>query len=313
MSDLEFSEIMTPAGSMDIDPDELAADRELEMMVSIIVPIFFSLIAITGFVGNFLVVLTVMCNVQMRNTTNLLILNLSCADLLFIFFCIPSTAVDYTLNRWPLNETCCKVAQYLVVVTAYISIYTLVLMSMDRFLAVCYPVSRIRNERNTIISICVLWIVVLVINLPAFYAHGLQGFEEGGRNLSMCNFIKNDFISHSTFHISMLVSSYLLPLILISGLYLFMLMRLWRSNLTQSKESRRGKRRVTRLVLVVVACFALLWLPIQTILLLKSFKIYKSETHLTIALQISAHCLAYTSCCINPLLYGMSSILTVAI
>lgn len=178
---------------------------------------------------------------------------------------------------------------------------------MDRFLAVCYPVSRIRNERNTLFSIAALWIGVLIINLPLFYAHGLHEYTDQERNLTSCTFIDNEYLSWSTFHISMFASSYLLPLALISGLYLFMLIRLWKSNLTQSKESRRGKRRVTRLVIVVVACFATLWLPIQTILLLKSLHLYQSNTHLTIALQISAHILAYTSSCINPLLYAFLS------
>lgn len=308
MSDLVFMEIVL-TNSSEVDPDELDAEMQLERTISIVVPIFFSLIAIIGFVGNLLTVITVSCNTQMRNTTNILIFNLSLADLLFICFCIPFTAVDYSVGKWPFGLFWCKGVQYLIIVTAYISIYTLVLMSLDRFLAVCYPVSRVRNERNTITSICVLWITVLIINLPTFHVHGLQDFVDTNRNLTStsCMFIENKMLSWKMFHIYMFASSYLMPLVLISGLYLFMLIRLWKGNLTQSKESRRGKRRVTRLVIIVVACFAVLWLPIQAILLLKSFHLFVSNTHLTIALQISAHILAYTSSCINPLLYAFLS------
>lgn len=294
-----------------VSPEELEAERQLELTISIIVPIFFSLIGITGFVGNLLVVITVVCNQQMRNTTNLLIFNLSFADLLFVCFCIPFTAVDYSFGQWPFGESWCKMVQYLISVTAYISIYTLVLMSLDRFMAVCYPVSRVRNERNALISIVILWAVVLIINVPTYLAHGLHEYSDldHTRNFTSCMFLEEDnaLLTWSTFHIVMFASSYLLPLILISGLYLVMLMRLWKSNLTQSEESKRGKRRVTRLVLIVVACFAILWLPIQTILLLKSLKLFQAQNHLTIALQISAHILAYTSSCINPLLYAFLS------
>lgn len=66
-------------------------DESLAKIVSIVVPILFSLIGIIGFIGNILVIITVLCNQQMRNTTNLLILNLSLADLLFVCFCIPGT------------------------------------------------------------------------------------------------------------------------------------------------------------------------------------------------------------------------------
>ena len=39
----------------------------------------------------------VMANPQMKNTTNLLILNLAVADLLFVLVCVPFTASDYVL------------------------------------------------------------------------------------------------------------------------------------------------------------------------------------------------------------------------
>lgn len=310
MDELELLKAPT-VGTMQatLSPEEAEAERQLELTISIVVPIFFSLIGITGFIGNLLVVITVLFNAQMRNTTNLLIFNLSFADLLFICFCIPFTAVDYSIaGVWPFGELWCQTVQYLIPITAYISIYTLVLMSLDRFLAVCYPVTRLRNERNTLIAIFVLWITALIINFPAFSAHGLFEYEDKGANLISCQFlVNNEYMSWSTFHISMFIGSYLLPLILISGLYVVMLMRLWRNSVTQSQVSKRGKRRVTRLVLVVVACFALLWLPIQTILVLKSLDLFTSDTHFTIALQISAHILAYTSCCINPLLYAFLS------
>lgn len=83
----------------------------------------------------------VAANQQMRSTTNLLIINLAVADLLFIVFCVPFTGTDYALPFWPFGDTWCKIVQYLIVVTSMASVYTLVLMSLDRFLAVVYPIS----------------------------------------------------------------------------------------------------------------------------------------------------------------------------
>ena len=71
-------------------------------------------------------------NPQMKNTTNLLILNLAVADLLFILVCVPATASDYILMFWPFGLTWCRTVQYIIYVTAYVSIYTLVLMAGDR-------------------------------------------------------------------------------------------------------------------------------------------------------------------------------------
>ena len=92
-------------------------------------------------------------NQQMRSTTNLLIINLAIADLLFIVFCVPFTATDYVLPFWPFGEIWCKIVQYLIVVTAYASVYTLVLMSLDRFLAVVHPITSMSVSISSLVPV----------------------------------------------------------------------------------------------------------------------------------------------------------------
>lgn len=50
----------------------------------------------------------VAANQQMRSTTNLLIINLAAADILFVIFCVPFTATDYVLPEWPFGDIWCK-------------------------------------------------------------------------------------------------------------------------------------------------------------------------------------------------------------
>ena len=49
--------------------------------------------------------------------------------------------------------------QYLIIATAYVSIYTLVFMSLDRFLAVVYPIESmtLRTEANCRKAIIASW------------------------------------------------------------------------------------------------------------------------------------------------------------
>lgn len=151
-------------------------DVGIEEFASKIVPVFFGLIGITGLLGNGLVVLVVLSNPQMRSTTNVLIINLAIADLLFVIFCVPFTATDYVLATWPFGDVWCKLVQYFIVVTAHASIYTLVLMSLDRFLAVVYPIASrsFRTERNTIWAISILWLLILTTAIPVIFAHGVE-------------------------------------------------------------------------------------------------------------------------------------------
>ncbi|PNF30917.1 Allatostatin-A receptor, partial [Cryptotermes secundus] len=226
------------------------------------------------FVFPFQVVLVVAANQQMRSTTNLLIINLAVADLLFIVFCVPFTATDYVLPFWPFGDVWCKIVQYLIVVTAYASVYTLVLMSLDRFMAVVHPIASmsIRTERNAIAAIAVTWVVILLASVPVYLSHGEITYTYSSTQHTACVFLEADPVNRPegynkpAFQIIFFATSYVTPLALICGLYLWLLLRLWRGAAPGghvSEESRRGKRRVTRMVVVVVAIFAVCWFPIQ--------------------------------------------------
>lgn len=139
-----------------------------------VAPIAFAIIGLTGLLGNALVVLVVLFNPLMRSTTNVLILNLAVSDLLFVICCVPFTALDYVVSVWPLGDVWCKTVQYMIVVTANASIYTLVLMSLDRYLAVVHPIeSRAwRTVPHTVRACALLWTVIVLASLPAWFSHG---------------------------------------------------------------------------------------------------------------------------------------------
>ena len=87
-----------------------------------------------------------------------------------------------------------------------------------------------------------------------------------------------------------------------------MLHRLWKQapGGRASAESINNKKRVVKMVLIVVILFALSWLPIQVILLLRSMHFYVNNTF-TVTFQIISHILAYSNSCINPILYAFLS------
>jgi allatostatin receptor len=51
----------------------------------------YTIVCLLGLLGNSFVVTVLIANQQMRSTTNVLILNLAIADLLFILLCVPFT------------------------------------------------------------------------------------------------------------------------------------------------------------------------------------------------------------------------------
>ena len=69
--------------TLDVDEEEEVAMEQLKTLmtiVPIIVPILFTFVIVIGLVGNLLVVLVVLLNKTMRNTTNILIFNLAVSN-----------------------------------------------------------------------------------------------------------------------------------------------------------------------------------------------------------------------------------------
>jgi hypothetical protein len=80
--------------------DESLDEDNFEWNLSIAIAVIYSFTFIVGLIGNSLVVLTIITHKRMRNSTNLLILNLAIADLIFIMVCVPFNGLNSVLQTW---------------------------------------------------------------------------------------------------------------------------------------------------------------------------------------------------------------------
>lgn len=74
--------------------------------------LIYALIFVVGLVGNFIVIYFVLVYKRMQTMTNKLITNLSIADLLVIFFCVPVTASGCLSSNWLFGELVCKASGF---------------------------------------------------------------------------------------------------------------------------------------------------------------------------------------------------------
>ena len=290
------------------DPAYLAMEKDS----ATVVPIIFGIITFVGFAGNVLVMITVVCSKHMRNTTNLVILNLAVADLLSIILCVPFAGARYALPSWPFGNAFCKIYQYMIHVTVYVCVYTLVLMSLGRYFAVVHPVFSMTTDAKcqAFCAIGLLWIVILSLNIPLLLDFNAVQYTFNNENRSSCLNVKsfNNSDQGKIFYGYFFAFSCLIPLTIMIILYGFMIWHLFRGipSGNQSAESLNRKKRVTRMVVMVVAVFALCWLPIHVVLMIQNFGRYP-ESAAFVDLQIASNCLAYMNSCVNPLLYAFVS------
>jgi len=285
----------------------------------IIVPLIFCVVIVFGCIGNILVIVVVIRNrEQYASTTNIFIVNLAVADLAFLVFCVPFHAVIYTSpDTWPFGNVVCKVVHGVQFASMAASIYTLVAMSLDRFLAVGYPLStkHLRQPPAALAVVVGVWTASLLLAVPWIAVYTVRQYELPGFSpFSVCADDWAMFGWHRpTGFLVLFVVDYAVPVASIGALSALTVSRLWATETTADggpaqRQSVIAKQRVTKLIVVVVAVFAVCWLPSHIVWLWTNF--FRSSWRHTYAFyygRIAAHVLSYANSCMNPFIYAFVS------
>jgi len=112
-------------------------DQPSEWLRICLIILFFVIVTL-GLIGNTLVLLSVLTNhIKIRrSSTNLLLVNMSCADLLILIFNI-FDIIQLSLDRswptaWYLGLILCKLVRFFQVLGCYVSVQTLLVISIER-------------------------------------------------------------------------------------------------------------------------------------------------------------------------------------
>jgi hypothetical protein len=109
-------------------------DEFVLYLMTYVAPALFAAITVIGVAGNGLVIYVIAINPRMRSSvTTLLLLNLAIADLLFLFICVPFTAYKFHSIGWSFGNLACQLVQFSLYVSVYVTIYTLVAISVLRY------------------------------------------------------------------------------------------------------------------------------------------------------------------------------------
>lgn len=106
------------------------------------------------------------------------------------------------------------------------------------------------------------------------------------------------------FAVCIFLFSFIIPVLVISVCYSLMIRRLRGVRLLSgSREKDRNLRRITRLVLVVVAVFVGCWTPVQVFVLAQGLGVQPGSEAAVAVLRFCT-ALGYVNSCLNPILYA---------
>ncbi|KRX81138.1 Tachykinin-like peptides receptor 99D [Trichinella sp. T6] len=291
------------------------AIRSLEhsWLVQVVYIILFGLIITMAIGGNSIVIWIVLAHKQMRTVTNYFLLNLALADASISLFNVCFNFVYILYYNWWFGDLYCYFSNLMGVAPTCASVFTLMSMSVDRYVAIMNPLRKRMSRHKTIATIVVIWIAAFLCALPMFlHSYTKKFFFENGDKRSVCyadNYPDGDAKTSAQFKIYnyfLLFITYILPLGVLSFTFIRMARVLWGGKTIgeHRQESQIcAKRKVVKMLTVVGSLFMVCWLPYH-IYFTFLVPLFAEMDFLTAQhVYMSMYWLAMSSTVVNPIIY----------
>lgn len=259
---------------------DVTTEEQVGKILGYSIIIFFSL------VGNILVVIVITRDQRMKTNTNRFIVNMCISDLVATIHVLPMQVMfilsvkDLWLIPGVFGEFVCKLIPFIRDVCFAVSIFSMTVIALDRYLAIVYPYkAHSVTTKGCFIIIAVIWIVAIIMNTHYFVAMKVLTDNSD----PVCRQIwSNDRDEH--FRIQKIITTANLGVVVVAPLtsivffYTRVVMELYcRSNaLEQSREQRRVRskenREVAIMLISVVALFTASWAPICILIILQLYE-----------------------------------------
>ncbi|NXR12436.1 OPRD protein, partial [Semnornis frantzii] len=251
---------------------------------------------------------------KMKTATNIYIFNLALADALATST-LPFQSAKYLMETWPFGELLCKVVLSIDYYNMFTSTFTLTMMSVDRYVAVCHPVKALdfrTPAKAKVINVCI-WVLSSLIGVPIMVMAARRAPSSSlcalspadGVVLCMLQFPEPPIYWDTVTKICVFIFAFMVPILVITICYGLMILRLQSVRLLSgSKEKDRSLRRITRMVLVVVAAFIVCWAPIHIFVIVWTLVDIDKKNPYVLASLHFCIALGYTNSSLNPVLYA---------
>ncbi|XP_050977602.1 trace amine-associated receptor 13c-like [Labeo rohita] len=121
--------------------------------------VFFSLLSAWTVFLNLLVIISISHFKKLHTPTNLIILSLAVVDLLTGLIVMPVDAIKLIETCWYFGKSACGLFTFILSLIISASLSNLVLIALDRYVAVCHPLQYPQKitTTKTLMTICLCW------------------------------------------------------------------------------------------------------------------------------------------------------------
>ncbi|KAF7706397.1 lysophosphatidic acid receptor 6-like, partial [Silurus meridionalis] len=281
----------TKRGTMPFNTCETWQNQTLKQSNFIFVAVY-SVVCVTGITLNSLALVVFFCCTKSRSHTTVYMTNLAIADLLLV--CTLPLRIYYHLGFKNLPQRICEVAGLILLANMYGSILFLTCVSLDRGLAVCFPLSsRVQEGRKKAPLVCVgIWMLTIGASFPMY-------LRKENKNENKC--FKN-FPIHAVKPAALgssLTIGFAIPLI-IMVLCSWGLVRAVSKSTAVQTSGLIDSCKIKRMVTINLAIFLFCFLPYHVILLV--IYSYRDHAECIPSSVMSAYYYSLMVTCLNAIL-----------
>lgn len=237
--------------------------------------------------------LACVCALQ-PSVTNVWLVNLAVADLIFCFTRVLSLVKKLFFSYWPYGVFICKFNGFFKYANMFCSVFLLAVISLDRVLCIWQPF--FAKRRRTLLAArlvaLAIWMASILLSSPYFVYRQVSINKV---NLSKCSVDVEDSRSDikMALYANRFLCGFLLPFVVILVCYVLAAVGIRRTRLS-------GKSRPLRILALLVIAFFLCWAPYHC---LHMVKMVDKKNAVVTVLSPVVSAMAYFNSCINPLLY----------
>ncbi|KAM9356312.1 B2 bradykinin receptor [Pholidichthys leucotaenia] len=280
------------------------------LWLSSLQPSYLALISIIGFVGNVLVLCVFCLQRKPCSVADIYLGNLAAADLVMML-CLPFWAVTIAQGyQWDFGESLCKLVNVAISMNYICSVLFLMLVSIDRYLALVKPMRPKRLRRATWAKrICLgVWFLGFLFTLPVLIFRKVKYVDDPGVYACILAYPHPGWEVYQ--NIAKNLFGFLIPLVVITYCTRHTVAALKKNEKAGEFPRMAVEKKATHLVLAVLVVFLFCWIPHQVMRFLDTLDHVNITPGclwghvLDIGIQLSTY-LAYSNSAINPFLFAI--------
>ncbi|XP_030298938.1 B2 bradykinin receptor-like isoform X1 [Sparus aurata] len=267
-----------------------------------VVPVCILVFTALGIVFNVFVLMVFFLHKKACTVPEIYLSNMAAADLVLLA-CLPFWAVNLSKKyNWIFGRVLCRLVNLGINMNVFCSIYFIVLVSIDRYVALVHTMShnRMRRPKYARLGCVMVWGFGLLMGVPTLVYREVK---------TICNhtecILEYSLSEHLLFQGLQIAFSFIIPIFIIS-FCTFKILKALKNRLMEGSNSQNVEHKATTLVLAVLLAFVICWLPFHVFRIVELLKYSgmskASATVVDTCIQIFVY-LAYFNSVLNPLLY----------